>query len=252
MQGNVIELEKVRFAYQGSEVLSDISFSAGKGDYIGIVGPNGSGKTTLVRLVLGLISPGSGSVSVYGNLAASFNKWRKVGYLPQKLAAFNPAFPATVREVVGLGLLAGKKFPKRFSRKDGEAIEKTLALLGIESIKDKLIGELSGGQQQRALLARALVHEPELLVLDEPALALDPEARDRFFDILKALNHSRKMTILLVSHDIGTIGRYASKLLYIDKKIIFYGGFDDFCKSADAGKYFGPFSQHIICHRHDK
>jgi zinc transport system ATP-binding protein len=251
MQDHVIEAKGLDFTYKDNEMLSGITFQAGEGDYIGIVGPNGSGKTTLVRIILGLASPSSGGISVFGQPVTSFDKWQKIGYLPQKITAFNPIFPATVKEVVALGLLAGKNTPKTFDRKDEAAVEKALSLLGIDPIKDRLMGELSGGQQQRTLLAKALVHEPELLILDEPTLALDPDAREKFFDILAGLHKTRKVTILLVSHDIGTIGKYATKLLYLDKKIIFYGGFDEFCKSTDAGKYFGPFSQHIICHRHD-
>lgn len=248
----VIVAENIHFKYQDNEILSDIYFEASAGDYIGIVGPNGSGKTTLVRIILGLLAPTSGRMSAFGRKVPDQALWPKIGYLPQKLASFNASFPATVKEIVELGLLAGKPAPKRFDKKDNTAVQKALELLEIENIGNKMIGELSGGQQQRALLARAIVHDPDLLVLDEPTLALDPSVREKFFEILGRLNSSRKVTILLVSHDVGTIGKYATKLLYLDKKIIFYGGFDDFCKSADAGKYFGPFSQHIICHRHDK
>jgi zinc transport system ATP-binding protein len=114
-----------------------------------------------------------------------------------------------------------------------------------------LIGDLSGGQQQRVLAARALVNEPELLILDEPTTAFDPETRENFFRTLQELNHNKKVTVILVTHDIGSIGKFASKLLYLDKRIIFYGSFEDFCSSADMGSYFGEFAQHLICHRHD-
>jgi zinc transport system ATP-binding protein len=114
-----------------------------------------------------------------------------------------------------------------------------------------LIGDLSGGQQQRVLVARAIVNEPELLILDEPTTALDPETREKFFHTLQELNQNKKVTIILITHDIGSIGKYASKLLYLDKRIIFYGSFEDFCSSADMESYFGEFAQHLICHRHD-
>jgi len=114
-----------------------------------------------------------------------------------------------------------------------------------------MIGELSGGQQQRVFLARAIVHEPELLILDEPTAALDPETRERFFAMIQELNGKKGVTIILVTHDIGNIGKYASKLLYLDKKIIFYGSFNDFCLSDEMMGYFGAYSQHVICHRHD-
>jgi zinc transport system ATP-binding protein len=127
-----------------------------------------------------------------------------------------------------------------------------LELVDIIDIKTELIGELSGGQQQRVLIAKALVSEPELLILDEPTTALDPEAREKFFGTLKDLNENRKVTIIIITHDIGTIGKYASRLLYLDKRLIFYGGFDDFCTSSEMANYFGEYSQHVICHRHDK
>jgi zinc transport system ATP-binding protein len=114
-----------------------------------------------------------------------------------------------------------------------------------------LIGELSGGQLQRVLVARAIVNEPDLLILDEPTTALDPETREIFFNTLQKLNKSKNTTIILVTHDMGSIGKYASKLLYLDKSIIFYGSFENFCSSRDMGSYFGEFAQHLICHRHE-
>jgi zinc transport system ATP-binding protein len=155
-----------------------------------------------------------------------------------------------VREIVGMGLLAGKKFPRHVGRADEAAIDRILDRLEITRIKDRMIGELSGGQQQRVLLARALVAEPSLLVLDEPTTALDPEARERFTAMLQRLNKESGVTVMLVTHDVMNIGRYASKLLYIDRTLIFHGGFDAFCKSPEVTDYFGEFAQHVICHRH--
>jgi zinc transport system ATP-binding protein len=114
-----------------------------------------------------------------------------------------------------------------------------------------MIGDLSGGQQQRVFIARALVNKPELLFLDEPTTALDPETRENFFEVLSDLNRNHKVTVVLVTHDIGTIGKYASKLLYIDRGVIFYGSFDEFCLSGDMTRFFGASSQHLICHRHE-
>jgi zinc transport system ATP-binding protein len=228
-----LSVDQVTVKYQANEVLSGISFTAQAGDYIGIVGPNGSGKTTLVRTILGLVTPTRGEISILGTRQNQFKDWQRIGYLPQKLTSFNPQFPATVREVVSFGLLSGKKFPKQILRTDEVAIDKALAILEIRNIKHKQISELSGGQQQRAMVARAIVGDPELLVLKE-------------------LNEKRKVTILLITHDIGTIGKYAAKMLYLDKKIVFYGGFDNFCASPDITEYFGEYAQHLICHRHDK
>ncbi|MGD0884168.1 MAG: metal ABC transporter ATP-binding protein [Thermodesulfovibrionales bacterium] len=248
---DVVAVNGVGFRYNELEILSDISFGAERGDYIGLVGPNGSGKTTLIKAILGLVPSAVGDIRLFGTHLSHFRGWHRVGYLPQKLDSLNPFFPATVKEIVALGLLSRKRFVKRIDRNDDLAIDKALELMDIRDIKEILIGELSGGQQQRVLLARSLVHEPELLILDEPTTALDPETRERFFTLLRDLNLHKKVSLILITHDIGSVGKYASKLLYLDKKVIFYGTFSDFCLSSDMMNYFGEFSQHLICHRHD-
>lgn len=250
MPVNVIEAENLCFRYNGIDVLQDASFAAEKGDYIGIVGPNGSGKTTLIRVILGVAGPLRGRVRLFGQDLSDFSEWSRIGYLPQNFPSFNPYFPSTVKEIVSLGLLAGKRFPKHLGRSDQEAIDRVLHLLNISTIRNALIGELSGGQKQRVLIARAIVNNPDLLVLDEPAAALDPEAREQFFSILRALNEERGTVIILVTHDVGSIGEYANKLMYVDRRVHFFGSFDDFCSSDRMTSLFGASSQHIICHRH--
>lgn len=250
MPVEVVTVHGLSLAYQGADALCDVSFAVEKGSYVGVVGPNGSGKSTLVRCILGLARPDRGGVSLFGAPLESFDQWQRVGYLPQGLQHFNPHFPATVAEVVGLGLLAARRFPRRVGRGDAGAVDRALELMGIGDIRNRLIGELSGGLRQRVLLARALVNEPELLVLDEPTTALDPETRESFYRAISDLNRERETTVILVTHDSGTIGCYASKLLYLDKRLVFYGGFDDFCCSSEMADFFGPSSQHLICHRH--
>jgi zinc transport system ATP-binding protein len=251
MPVDVLSVENLYFRYNSRDVLSDITFSINTGDYIGLVGPNGSGKTTLIKVVLGLLKPHSGKITLFGDDTNAFSGWHKIGYLPQKISALNPRFPATVSEVVAMGLLSKKSFPKHMNRSDNTIVDSILDLLDITNLRNKPIGELSGGQQQRVLVARALVNNPEFLILDEPTDALDPEMRDRFFGLMDELNKKKHVTIVIVTHDMGNIGKYTSKLLYIDKKIIFYGSFEDFCKSSDITQFFGEFSQHIICHRHN-
>lgn len=250
MQVDLLEVNGLCFGYNSMEVLNDISFRVRKGDYLGIVGPNGSGKSTLVRAILGLVQPGRGDITLFGASLPRFSEWRKVGYLPQRLKFFNPNFPGTVEEVVHLGLLAGKRFPKARTKGDDEAVERTLALMGITGIKRRLIGDLSGGQQQRVLLARAMVSEPELLILDEPTTALDPETREHFYTLLRDLNRERNTSVILVTHDTWSIGKYATRFLYLDKKVIFDGTFDEFCRSPEMTGFFGEHAQHQICHRH--
>ena len=247
----ILSVKNLYFGYGQVDVLSDVTFAVEKGDYIGLAGPNGAGKTTLVKTVLGLSGKYSGTAELFGQDIKSFDSWDRIGYLPQRVNVFNPLFPATVREVVGLGLLSQKSFPKKFSGADKASIKRTLDLMGISDLRDKLVGELSGGQQQRVFLARALVSNPELLILDEPSTALDPQSRESFFELIKKLNHDNGITIILITHDTAQIGQFANKLLYLDKKVIFYGSFADFCKSQEMNKYFGHFSQHLICHQHD-
>ncbi len=247
---DVVTVDGLSYSYNAAEVLQDVSFRVRVGDYIGIVGPNGSGKSTLIKAVLGLVVPSQGVVTLFGAPPDQFRERQKVGYLPQRLKFFNPSFPATVEEIVRLGLLGGKRFPKRREAADDGAVEKTLGYMGIADIRRKLIGELSGGQQQRTLLARALVSNPELLILDEPTTALDPETRENFYKLLHHVNRDHGTTIVLVTHDTWSIGRYASRFLYVDKRIIFDGTFDEFCQSEQMTAFFGADVQHVICHQH--
>jgi zinc transport system ATP-binding protein len=246
----IIEIENLSFAYNSIPVLEDVSLAVEQGSFVGLVGPNGSGKTTLVKVILGLEKPYRGKLRIFGQDRGEFRLWSRIGYLPQSLTVFNPYFPSTVREIVALGLLAGKRFPRRLTRDDAKAIDRVLERFDIRGIRDARVAELSGGQQQRVLIARAFVHEPELLILDEPTASLDPESRGAFFETLNALRRDGTITIILVTHDIGDIGRYADHLLWIDRRLLFYGGFDEFCRSDRMTDLFGSNSQHIICHRH--
>jgi zinc transport system ATP-binding protein len=246
----IVEVKGLCCRYGPTHALKDVSFSVEQGDYVGIVGPNGSGKSTLVRSLLGLVERDAGEISLFGTDLKDFADWQKIGFLPQHLNLFSPSFPATVIEVVRLGLLAGKRFPRRIARDDAPAVDEVIELMGISGLRRRLIGELSGGEQQRVLLARALVNRPRLLILDEPTAALDPETRERFYALLEEVNRQRGVTLLLVTHDSATIGTCASKLLYLDKRLIFYGTFPEFCRSPEMTNHFGTAAQHQICQLH--
>jgi len=247
----ILSVHNLCSGYGALEVLHDITFAVEKNDYIAVAGPNGAGKTTLMKTILGLMDKYTGTAELFGQDMKRFDAWDRIGYLPQSINAFNPLFPATVKEVVGLGLLSQKHFPKIYTKNDKVKIKQTLDLMDITDLKDKLIGELSGGQHQRVFLARSLVSNPELLILDEPSTALDPPSRESFYELLKKLNLDKGITIILITHDTAQIGEYANKLLYLDKKVVFYGSFADFCKSKEMSQYFGHFSQHLICHQHN-
>jgi len=250
MQPEIITTQNLSCSYRSRPVLEDVTLSVRRGDYVGIVGPNGSGKSTFIRSLIGLCEASQGSAFIFGVPVERFRQWHRIGYLPQSLQHLPPLFPATVEEIVSLGLVTLKRFPRRITDKDRVKINETLGFLGICDLKAKQVGELSGGQQQRVLLARALVNDPELLILDEPTAALDPETRERFYRLIAELNRDRGVTVLLVTHDSGAIGRHASKMLYLDKRLLFYGSFEEFCISTEMSAMFGEHTQHIICHRH--
>lgn len=246
----IVETEGLTVRYGATVALESVSFAMEKGDYVGLAGPNGAGKSTLIKAILGLV-PATGSVKLFGErLGPGFGSWKKIGYLPQANISMNRLFPATVAEAVRMGRLAAKRFPRRINSADIAATDHVLRNLGIHDLRNRLVSELSGGQQQRVFLARALVNGPELLILDEPSTGLDPEARDDFFELVKKLNREKGMTIIMITHDIAQIGHYAKKLLYLDKRTVFYGSFNSFCLSPDAEKRFGQFAHHLICHQH--
>lgn len=247
MESNtVLQVKNLVMRYGRNEVLTNINFEVEKGDYIGIVGPNGSGKTTLIKGLLGLLPSYEGEI-IYPDKAKGVQHF---GYLPQKILVNDRLFPARVSEIVGIGLIGTKAFPQFIHKKDKEKIEHILDRLSILHLKNEKLGDLSGGQQQRVLLARAMVNDPRLLILDEPTSALDPKVREDFYQLIAELNQKEGMTILLVSHDIGSIGKYTKKMMYLDRELVFFGDYEEFCKSTDMTAYFGHAAQHQFCWRH--
>jgi zinc transport system ATP-binding protein len=247
----IIEAKNISAQYGQTEVLKDISFVIEQGDFVGLAGANGAGKTTLIKVILGLLPSTSGSIELFGVPMSGFKSWGQIGYLPQKYSTINELFPATVEEVVALGLLSQKKFPRRITSSDKKKVDSILNELNIVNLKKRILTELSGGQRQKVFLARALVSDPKVLIFDEPSTALDPDSRESFFRMIQGLNKDKGITIILITHDTGYIGRYANKLLYLDKSVIYYGKFDEFCISDKMSSYFGNYGQHIICHQHD-
>lgn len=246
----IIEIKNLSVHYGATEALHKISCEINQGDFIGLVGPNGGGKTTLAKTILGLLPINSGKISLFDQGMPSFKSFEKIGYLPQKHTSINPLFPASVEEVVLLGLLSTKTWPKKINKNDWKKVNELLRTLEITNLKGKLISELSGGQQQKVLLARAIASEPELLILDEPSTALDPNSREKFFSQLKNLNQQKKTTIILITHDTGYVGKYANKLLYIDRELVFFGKISDFCPSGEIESCFEKSDKHIIWHQH--
>ncbi|MBZ0271298.1 ATP-binding cassette domain-containing protein [bacterium] len=204
-----IAITGVNFGYDGRLIVDDVSFRVKHREFVAIVGPNGGGKTTLLRLVLGLLQPASGRVEVFGTTPDAAR--RRVGYMPQEMRA-DPAFPVTAFDVV----LMGRVRPfGRIRRADREAARRAIAEVGLGGFERARFGELSGGQRQRALIARALVAEPEMLLLDEPTANIDLRGEEAFYDLLRHLNE--RMTIVLVTHDLGLVSRTVRKVVCVNR-----------------------------------
>ena len=250
MPMNLIEVSGLSVHQGGTEILKGLDFVVAPGDFLALVGPNGSGKSTLLKCLLGLIPFSAGEVRLFGQSPQDFTEHRRLGYLPQVAGGNAQGFPATVREIVASGRLPLKRFPKKLDAGDWAAVESILARLDIGHLAGRKIDRLSGGQRQRVFLARAMVAEAELLFLDEPTSALDPGTRRSFYEMLRDINRQQGRTIVMVTHDSGSIGDYATTLLYIDHTQIFFGSFSEFCHSPTMTAYFGSHAQHLMCRQH--
>jgi len=243
-----IELEDVGFTYGEVPVLERINLTVEPGDFLGIIGPNGSGKTTLLRIMLGLIEPTRGTARLFGHAPSSFRQWGRLGYVPQK-AILDPALPATVQEVVATGLIPTLSLFGRIGSPQRQRIAEVLGHVGMQAHAAARIGALSTGQQQRVLIARALVSNPELLILDEPTGGVDPEAQTSFYALLHHLNRERDVTLILVSHDIGVVAKEVTKLACLNRRLIFHGRPGDFLSDAALTALYGP-SVRVVSHHH--
>ncbi|MCX6771833.1 MAG: metal ABC transporter ATP-binding protein [Candidatus Micrarchaeota archaeon] len=216
MAEKIIEFKNVTFSYGKQPAVDKATFSIEKGDFVGMIGPNGSGKTTVVKLMLGLLTPDSGSIRVFGKEISGFHDWQRVGYVPQKATNFDQNFPASVFEVASMGMASKAGLMKQLSKADHGAVEKALEVAGISGLRNSRIGDLSGGQQQRVFIARALVSEPDLLILDEPTVGVDQKAQHEFYLLLGELNRKRGMTLVLISHDVGVVAKNAGKIACVN------------------------------------
>jgi len=208
----LLQMKNLSFAYDKQRVLSEVSLTVRDRDYIGIIGPNGGGKTTLVKLILGLLKPQSGHLSLTLERA-------EIGYLPQGTQV-DERFPITVREVVASGLEHGLTLRRRRQADEKRKVHEMLEKVGLASLYKRPVGELSGGEFQRAMLARAIVSSPRLLVLDEPDTHVDNKFEMELYSLLKDLNEG--MAILLISHDIGMITPYIKSIACVNRNLHYH------------------------------
>ena len=213
----IIEFKNVHFGYTSDDILKCISFDVNKGDFVSIIGSNGAGKSTILKLILGEISQFRGSIKLYEEDINKFKDWKRIGYLEQNAYSKIMNFPATVYEIVmsnnfaDIGLF---KFPNKTHR---IKVINALELLGMEKYKNRMISKLSGGQIQRVFLARTLISEPDLLVLDEPTNGVDRETIDLIYKILQDLNKQKKVTIIMVTHDVEKMSSISNRVFCFEE-----------------------------------
>ena len=217
----LIDIEHVTAAYGNKTVLRDVSLTIWKDDFLGIIGPNGGGKTTLLKVILGLLSPVSGTIRFYedGKAVPSL----RIGYLPQ-LNNIDKKFPISVREVIASGLASEKKLFRSFDSGQKQRVEEVIGKMGLEELAGRAIGELSGGQLQRVLLGRSIVSRPQLLILDEPNSYVDKRFESRFYQLLVEIN--KESAIILVSHDIGTVLTMVKNIACVNETLHYHPGAD--------------------------
>lgn len=214
-QDLIISLKNVCFSYTGPRVLDHINLEVHRGEFLGLVGPNGGGKSTLLKIMLGLLKPLSGQILVLG---LPPERGRSVmGYVPQHVA-FIEDFPVSVEAAVLQGRLGKTRFIGGYTREDRILAQRAMEQVGILGLSARPLAALSGGQRQRVLIARALVIEPEILILDEPTAHVDLRLEESFFHLLEQLN--KQMTIIVVSHDIGFVSHYVNRVACLNQTLM--------------------------------
>jgi zinc transport system ATP-binding protein len=212
----LIEVAGVRFGYGERAVLDDVAFFVAQGEFVGIIGSNGAGKSTLLRLLLGELKPDTGVVRMLGQDVAGFNRWPKIGYVQQHGLSSRGGFPATAEEIVLSGLYTQIGPLRLVRRKHRDQARQALDMVGMGSAAHTLIGTLSGGQLQRVLLARVLVGQPEVLLLDEPLTGIDADSSDRVYRLLRLLSREKGIAVLMVTHDVTRAAQYLDRVLCLE------------------------------------
>lgn len=217
-----IEIENLDVSINSKDILKGINLELGEGKFLGIVGPNGSGKTTLLRAIIGIIRPTSGIVRIFE--ASPFEAIQKgiFGYLPQS-QKIEINFPARAIDVVIMGIYSRLGMLKWPSRQDIDRAEEMLSIMDMAGLENEPFSNLSGGQQQRVSIARALINNPRILILDEPSTGIDVVGQEDFYHLLKGLQKKLNLTIIMVSHDIGAVTSYVDEIACLNKTLHYHG-----------------------------
>jgi zinc transport system ATP-binding protein len=238
----LVEIENLTVGYEGILALDKVNFSIDSKDFLGIIGPNGAGKTTLFSCMLGLLNNYKGEIRFFGaNIRKSKQYLRQIGYVPQK-PVFEKNFPATISEVVGMGLTKNSKNDK---------IDEVLQKVWLHELSHRRIDDLSGGQQQRVFIAKALVNDPRILILDEPVTGIDSQSKELFYQILHDLNQKENITIIWSSHDLDAVAKLATKVACLNRTLFFHGISEEFFHNENLLKLYSESSMQMHMQHHD-
>jgi zinc transport system ATP-binding protein len=246
----ILEVSDLYVSRSNSVIIEDASFTINKGDYVGIVGPNGGGKTTLLLAILNIIPRNQGKILLFGQEIESFSSWEKVAYVSQNAVNFDSHFPLTVRELVALGRVNRSNLGRNLNHTDWDNVDEILDFMGISEIANKRIGQLSGGQKQRVFVAKALVRNPEIILLDEPIVGVDAKTQEKFYKKLSDLNLRKDITILLVTHDLTAVFCRMSKVICMNQFVNVAEITEDVNPEEVLRKAYGEHF-HFVFHDHE-
>jgi zinc transport system ATP-binding protein len=246
----ILEVSDLTVSRANSVIIEDANFKINKGDYVGIVGPNGGGKTTLLLAILNSIPKTKGKIKLFDQEIGSFANWEKIAFVPQNATNFDSQFPLTTRELVSLGRVNQSNLGRTLKHSDWEAVDEIIEFMGISKIADKRIGQLSGGQKQRVFVAKALVRNPEIILLDEPIVGVDAKTHERFYKKLSDLNVKKGITILLVTHDLTAVFCRMSKVMCINRSVNVTEINEKLKPEEILSEVYGEHF-HFVFHRHE-
>ena len=215
----IIEIKNLSAGYDGRTVLHDVNLNVYERDFLGIIGPNGGGKTTLIKCILGLLKPTGGEIILHNPATKGSDIQPSLGYLPQ-YSTIDKKFPISVEEVILSGLSIQKSLTSRFTSEQKEKGKQIISRMGLEGLEHRSIGQLSGGQLQRALLGRAIISDPAVLILDEPSTYIDKRFEARLYELLAEIN--KECAIILVSHDIGTVLQQVKSIACVNETLDYH------------------------------
>lgn len=233
---SILSIKQLSFSYDQQPVLDRLSLEMRRGDFLGLIGPNGGGKTTLLKLILGLLPMQSGQLRLFGQEIGQFKDWPRLAYVAQEAGFNTHGFPVTVEEVLQMtGAAAG-------------AIADSLSFVGLRDHRHLQLNQLSGGQRQRVFIARALVKQPDLLILDEPTVGVDHQAQEQFYQTLQHLNQDHQLSIILVSHEIDLVAQAVKQVACLNKQLVYHGASQRLTSQELITKLYGSPQQRLAHH----